>query len=236
MNSAYRMLETASLATVVTVGLFGACSSAPLTPLIHTPEIVQGPSLGEQRTVEVGDTLVSSSRVTRLPAIQLHEPIEAEHPIRVPSRLSLAPGVLVARFIRGGQTCYAPQDEAGRSKGDAVACLSSDGGAPVVIDPKSGSVFRVERMPSVEKITVIDRTAAVFQQELLYVGKAGSIVKFLYREFISEQARPAFTQEAQYDLRDGVTVGFKNARIEIITATNTNITYRVLSHFPPPPK
>ena len=49
-----------------------------------------------------------------------------------------------------------------------------------------------------------------------------------------EAARPAFNQDVQYDLSEGKTIGFKGARVEIVEATNTNIRYRVLAHFPPP--
>jgi hypothetical protein len=69
----------------------------------------------------------------------------------------------------------------------------------------------------------------------VYNGRAGNVAKFLYREFVSESARPAFTQDVQYDLGEGKVVGFKSARIEIIDATNTAITYRVLAHFSAPP-
>jgi hypothetical protein len=47
--------------------------------------------------------------------------------------------------------------------------------------------------------------------------------------------RSAFSQDVQYDLGEGKVVGFKSAGIEIIDATNTAITYRVLAHFPAPP-
>lgn len=70
-----------------------------------------------------------------------------------------------------------------------------------------------------------------FKKVFIYNGKAGSIIKFSYREFINDMARPAFTQELQYDLSDGNIVGFKGLRIEILNTTNIEIEYRVLSSF-----
>ena len=59
----------------------------------------------------------------------------------------------------------------------------------------------------------------------------GSNLKFIYREYINDMARPAFNQELQYDLNESNIIGFKGLRIEVIKATNTNIQYKVLSSF-----
>ncbi len=51
-----------------------------------------------------------------------------------------------------------------------------------------------------------------------------------YREYSGDFARPAFYQDLVFDLSDSKIVGFRSARIEIIEATNTEVTYRVLEH------
>ena len=43
--------------------------------------------------------------------------------------------------------------------------------------------------------------------------------------------RPAFTQEVQYDLSESKIIGFKNLRLEVVRATNTEITYRLIQNF-----
>ena len=70
-----------------------------------------------------------------------------------------------------------------------------------------------------------------FKQEFIFNGKVGSSLKFIYREYINDMARPAFNQELQYDLNESNTVGFKGLRMEIVNATNTSIEYKVLSSF-----
>lgn len=70
-----------------------------------------------------------------------------------------------------------------------------------------------------------------FKQEFIFNGKVGSNLKFIYREYINDMARPAFNQELQYDLNESNIIGFKGLRIEVIKATNTNIQYKVLSSF-----
>lgn len=69
------------------------------------------------------------------------------------------------------------------------------------------------------------------KQEFIYNGRVGNALKFIYREYVNDIARPAFSQELQYDLSESNIIGFRGLRIEILTATNTNVEYKVLSHF-----
>ncbi len=70
-----------------------------------------------------------------------------------------------------------------------------------------------------------------FKQEFVFNGKVGNNLKFIYREYVNDLARPAFNQDLQYDLNDSNIVGFKGLLIEVIKATNTNIEYKILSSF-----
>lgn len=75
-----------------------------------------------------------------------------------------------------------------------------------------------------------------FQKVLEYSGRSGNTITVFYKEFNETKdgsfIRPAFTQEFKFDLSEGKTIGLKGARIEIVNATNTGITYKVLAHFP----
>jgi hypothetical protein len=70
-----------------------------------------------------------------------------------------------------------------------------------------------------------------FKQEFIFNGKVGTNLKFVYREFINDMARPAYNQDLQYDLDESNIVGFKGLRLEIIKATNTSVEYKILSSF-----
>ena len=64
------------------------------------------------------------------------------------------------------------------------------------------------------------------------ISAIGDILKFTYREFtFYGYARDAFTQDVQYDLKEDPIIGFKGARVEVIEATNREITYKVISYF-----
>ncbi|TDP57632.1 hypothetical protein [Flavobacterium dankookense] len=69
------------------------------------------------------------------------------------------------------------------------------------------------------------------KQELIYNGRVGTALKFIYREYTKDYIKPAFTQELQYDLAESRVIGFRGLRLEVINTTNTNIEYKVLSYF-----
>ena len=70
-----------------------------------------------------------------------------------------------------------------------------------------------------------------FKQEFIYNGRVNNSLKFIYREFNGDLARPSFTQEVQYDLNQSNIIGFKDLSIEILDATNQEIKYTVIKHF-----
>tara|TARA_Y100000996_G_C22524339_1_gene643780 strand:+ start:837 stop:1532 length:696 start_codon:yes stop_codon:yes gene_type:complete len=70
-----------------------------------------------------------------------------------------------------------------------------------------------------------------FQQTIEYAGKSGNILKFVYSEFNYGFARDAFNREFQVDLNEGNVLAFKGALIEIESATNINIRYKVIRNF-----
>jgi hypothetical protein len=86
---------------------------------------------------------------------------------------------------------------------------------PPILIPKD--IFSIEK-PSLKK-------------EFIYNGKAGQILKFTYREFNNDFSRPAFTQDVQYDLSEGNKIAFKSFQAEIISASNLEIKYKILSGF-----
>lgn len=70
-----------------------------------------------------------------------------------------------------------------------------------------------------------------FQQTLIFNGINGNQIKIGYREYSSDLARPAFNNDIEYDLEQSPIIGYKSAKLEIIDASNTTITYRVIENF-----
>lgn len=74
------------------------------------------------------------------------------------------------------------------------------------------------------------------QRVLEYGGRSGDSISLFYKEFNETQngvfIRPAFTQEFKFNLTENTVIGVKGARIEVISANNTGITYKVSAPFP----
>lgn len=107
------------------------------------------------------------------------------------------------------------------------------GGHPIVYTNNSTGItfYKIKEVLEYTQIQVLVPEKYYFKQEFIYNGRVGNALKFIYREYIDDIARPAFTQDLQYDLAESETIGFRGLRIEVVTATNTNIEYKVLSHF-----
>ncbi|MCJ2188147.1 hypothetical protein [Novosphingobium beihaiensis] len=69
------------------------------------------------------------------------------------------------------------------------------------------------------------------QQTLIYSGRVGDRIKIGYRESSGNMARPAFSNEAEYDLSKSDEIGYRGARIKVLAADNQKIRYIVLSNF-----
>lgn len=68
-----------------------------------------------------------------------------------------------------------------------------------------------------------------FRKELVYTGRSGKTISILYREYSNDMVRPAFTQQLQYDLEKDSVIGYQAARLSVSSATNTEVTYQVVS-------
>lgn len=72
-----------------------------------------------------------------------------------------------------------------------------------------------------------------YKMEFIYNGKSKDSIKIQYREFKNDLARPSFYQDLSYDLSESMIVGFREMKIEVIEATNSHITFKVLSGLAP---
>lgn len=68
------------------------------------------------------------------------------------------------------------------------------------------------------------------QRTLIFSGKKGNTVEFLYAEKSGLQT--LMTHNVSYDLSNTPIIGYRGARIQIISCTNESITYKVLNNFP----
>ena len=79
-----------------------------------------------------------------------------------------------------------------------------------------------------------DTTIAIpnkLQQIIEYAGKEDKYLKFIYKEFIDNKIRNAFTSTFTLDITDTDTLVYKGAIIKVDDYDGNSITYRVLKNF-----
>jgi hypothetical protein len=67
-----------------------------------------------------------------------------------------------------------------------------------------------------------------FQRELVYVHRNGDLLVFTYNEFRNDSVVPTTSLTIRHDLRDGPRLEVKDWVIDIRSATELGIQYRVL--------
>lgn len=219
--------------------LLSACVSAQA--IMPTTQIIDAPSLNEVTTAELGETVVEKGRLRTFEGLLLRNQLQWGDSF-ILTKFIVSPGRLRARQ-QDKKFVYYYSDN--MTSTDAILgtspyptgglCRARDGSGPVRGFIRAGRCnMNWNVTPDVEETQIYDLDSPGFRQELIYNGRSGDTLKFLYREFSGDMMRPPFSQEVQYDLSESSVVGFRGARLEIVNATNTELQYRVISSFPDP--
>lgn len=211
-----------------------ATSKQSIAPNLH---IIDLPALGEVRTAELGETLVQKGKIYTYDAVRLENTVSAGDGFFL-KKFTLQPGVLKAS-MKDNDRIYYTTDKLAVYDAILGTQMQSGGLAVSLTNEKEIKfhlngivVMKPKPEPQLTKMQVNDVERPSFRQELIYNGRSGETLKFLYREYSTDFMRAPFSQDVQYDLHDGPTIGFKGVRIEIIEATNTKLKYKVVSSFP----
>jgi hypothetical protein len=103
---------------------------------------------------------------------------------------------------------------------------------------KSDDAFMVtpKKTSALDEVFQISRPYIILednlQRHIEYAGKSRDVLTFVYSESFHRLARDAFTREFTIDMSEGNVGAFKGAVFEVIEATNSTITYKVIRHFP----
>jgi hypothetical protein len=115
----------------------------------------------------LGDALVATSRLVKIPAIQLTEPIDEDTSVlKIKSRLTVPAGTFPARYQHGDETCYQTSDAAiDRDEPlDALICVSPTGSASLVTVTAPESRYLLKKPIVFQPTTLVDKSAPVFSR------------------------------------------------------------------------
>jgi len=232
--------------------LLSGCASTPIRMVESTQSrTINDPAVGATATRGIGETLIAQGVRTTGPALEVIDATQFNKADGEKSIMTCAVTVQPGNYFKRGE--YTKDPQGADCYGPVQMQLTlADGGtnwncpgqmmfADICRDAQ-GNYFAALALTKAylkqdfdhlrvgEK--VVERKPN-FVQELVYTGRERDTLKLLYREFSDDIARPAFAQELTYDLAESRTVGFRSARIEVVEANNTEITYRLVSGFEP---
>ncbi|BCL75767.1 hypothetical protein JHS3_15030 [Jeongeupia sp. HS-3] len=205
----------------------------------YSPPVTQisFPKTGAESSAYVGDTLVSQGSFMEHDAIL----VESDIDLGLLKPYTITKGTFL-KFGESGNISYYALNNPFEGGGTIQKAALAD--PPKAIQAYKGenkicgiSIFNAFICSTEAHYIFTKRPIASpnsFQQSLIYSGKVGNRIKFGYREFSGNTARPAFNNDVDYDLNESKIVGYKGARIEVIEATNEFIRYRLLANFNTP--
>lgn len=235
--------------------LLWSCASKPKLPQYvridptNYAKTIQLPPLDTSQIVNIGDSMISTRRIALIPALTLTTPAVLSTTYDKSWRfdITLKQGTyeLVATDAVGGRyfqhrerlsTVYAPIAPSKKSQEDGPdyvggIYLSTEGQRSIYLqESESNTLSALYPAESIQPIQgVVERPAPgeTLQKELIYLGRAGSIITVKYREYWLGIARPDFSLEVRYDLSQSKSIGYKSARFSIQDTSNTSLSYTV---------
>ncbi|MDP1739143.1 MAG: hypothetical protein Q8L23_17090 [Caulobacter sp.] len=225
------------IAAIAAAMLISACTTTQsLVPILVS---IDRPGADEIAVAELGGAVLETSRSVRYDGILLENRVTWLDLFKL-RQFAIEPGRLVAREADQDFTYYFSDQ---LSFWDPLTGLTSRASGGICIsktDPKQVRAFttsgscgiQLDQWPRFSATSVVDGNATNFRDELIYGGRSGSLLRFVYWEFSAGQPSPTLSMEFQIDLSEGPVFGFRGARIEVLEAANASLKYRVISPFP----
>jgi hypothetical protein len=236
------------LVTAVLFSLAGCAAPITVTQTTRS-EVIDFPEIGIEVTRGIGDRLVAKGVRVTGPAILAIDYVKFGKAVGEGSIMTCAFTVAPGTYFKRGN--YKMQSGNADCFGAASAQTTLADGSTnfncpgqlfvgdICVDDDDRYFFALgparhyleQDFEKVSVTTGVVNSPTNFVQELLYNGRVGDNLRFVYREFSNDIIRPAFTQEVQYDYGASQVVGFKQLRLEVVEATNTALTYKLLQNF-----
>ncbi len=215
------------------------CPSLPLPALSDQPVAV--PAVGVERQADVGSLLFVSDTVTVAETgLVLDKEATATGRYAGANYVITIPPISVSASASGVVNgAYAVPDASFRylrEKGDRHGMSKPQIG---IFDSRSGATLRAQLVFGLLTRDVPLPDAVFHQQhcqrpdhhalrtEIRYGGAAKGVLTLQYREFLGGVARPAFSQDATFDLAEGKDISFRGVHLTVLATSNVGIRYVV---------
>ncbi len=207
------------------VGTVASCVTVKRNAAPLDIQQISEPEIGVPVTVSVGEQMVRQGTIAEEKVLIVHEK---------------AGGGFYT--VPAGEYLHVGYDEKDNfyDKGGITKAAIADPPSAIAVEKGQTSRLRVVTVysyapesyeASFAEGTRLSKRHDSFQQTLIYSGRIGSKVNISYREFSNNTARPAFNNDVEYDLDSSKVIGYKGARLEILDANNSSITFKLISNF-----
>lgn len=233
----YGILEREMKYCYFILGLVLAACATPSYNYVPAVDTFSAPPLNERTIVHVGDRMLAQGQNTEREALFLDQVVKI-------SGYTLSPGYFpkVGESEKSSYFSFS-QVQTTDAFGTPLGSLQKN----LIVDPPQ-SIEVVRGSKKLCVITVFDLHTcregksfevktysfsgeSSFQQTLFYNGRVGDKINIGYREYSGDMARPAFSNDVEYDLSASSSISYKGAKIIVHHADNNQIEYTVTKNF-----
>ena len=238
----------------ITLLFLVGCSSSPIVPYTENQSddlsLINYPPQDELIKKNIGETMIKSGHLELRDALNITKQTKFNKAVGDSSAwtcaLTVEPQTI---FLRGKyQTqkkeaeCYGMVNTR-RTLADGSTNFNCPGAPLITADickESNGSIFmaflaqRAELKQDFENLQFVKQASSSkdnFVQEIVYNGRDGNKVSFVYKEYSKNPSKPDFFQEFHSDISNGASVIFKTAKFQIISATGSSIKYKLEQSF-----
>ena len=213
-----------NLAILSCLALLAGCTTVQYNGADSFINEVSYPKIEEVITVYIGDFLVKKGTIVEENVLLIQQPIDKGY--NIPAKEYYQVGYSDTQDF---YSAIGVVDSFVMDPAEAIAVKKQESSELCIISIFGGSVCY---KGDFERTKRLAESGNGFQQTLIYNGRIGDKINIAYREFNNDVARPAFSNEVEYDLSSSNVIGYKGALLEVVEADNSSITYKLIRNFP----
>jgi hypothetical protein len=210
--------------------IFAGCETVPSFEVKPSTIAISFPEIGIETTKAIGEILVAEGTRSEIYGVEVSTPMPDG---------TVTAGLYRETKATDGYECFDPVLSSGASikRMPSSECFLAYNKALRSLQRATlnefGMIFYLGEIPSsnyqFRKFNLENTNS--FQKTLIFTGKDKDLLRFTYREFADDYARPAFSVDVVYDLSESRIIQYQKLKMEILSATSTQITYRLITNF-----
>ncbi|MBQ0799084.1 MAG: hypothetical protein KBT63_07335 [Porticoccaceae bacterium] len=231
--------------------LLSGCGTSPIVSITKMgAEEINFPNSGQLVTKNIGEVIVKKGSLELREALNITDQTQFNKKdgdssvwtcaLTVEPQIIYLRGTYQTREIQAD--CYGSVNTR-RTLADGSTNFNCPG-APLITGDicreSSGNIFlaflsqRAELKQDFDNLQFVEKVSGNednFLQEIVYNGRSGDRIKFVYKEYSGGGNKPDYFQEFESDISTNSRVIFKNMKLQVLEATGSAITFKLEENF-----